>query len=119
MVLELRFRFGSAPAEIEVSENQKPTGEGPFYVYVHRGPDGKIFYAGKGTRNRAWSTQRHQVWHTYVTERCGGKYSVQIVSYHGTSDEAEHAEDSLISRYGKQLVNWINTGRDFDYAASE
>lgn len=112
-------RFGSQPSEAPIEINQEPTGTGKFYVYVHRDPSGQIFYVGKGTGRRAWSHRRHPVWHKYVDERCRGSYTVQIVSYHEESNEAEEAEDRLTSRYGKQLVNWINTGRQFDYPALE
>ncbi|MCL4315753.1 MAG: hypothetical protein M1527_02645, partial [Gammaproteobacteria bacterium] len=40
--------------------------------------------------------------------------------YHGlTEAEAEELESSLITEYGRQLINWINPGRDFDYQAIE
>ena len=114
--IKFTVRHGSEPsAPVEI--DQEPTGTGKLYVYVHRNPGGEIFYVGKGTGRRAWSTVRHSVWHKYVNERCAGKYTVQIVSYHGTNDEAEEAEDRLTSRYGEQLVNWINPGRQFDYPA--
>ena len=112
-------RFGPPPSDTPVELDQKPTGTGKFYVYVHRDPSGQIFYVGKGTGRRAWSDQRHSVWHKYVQERCGGTYTVQIVSYHERSDDAEQSEGRLISRYGKQLVNWDNSERQFDYPALE
>ena len=40
-----------------------------FYVYAHRDNKGAIFYIGKGTGKRAWSQDRHPVWHRYVKER--------------------------------------------------
>jgi|GEM_PF-2045562 len=112
-------RFGPPPSDAPVEIGQQPTGTGKFYVYVHRDPNGQIFYVGKGTGRRAWSDQRHSVWHKYVQERCGGTYTVQIVSYHEGSDEAEESEGRLITRYGKQLVNWDNSERQFDYPALE
>jgi hypothetical protein len=112
-------RFGPQPSDAPVEIDQKPTGTGKFYAYVHRDPSGQIFYVGKGTGRRAWSDQRHPVWRKYVQERCGGNYTVQIVSYYEGSDEAEESEGRLISRYGKQLVNWDNPERQFDYPALE
>lgn len=86
-----------------------------FYVYVHRDSDGNIFYVGKGTERRAWSLDRHAAWKKYVSERLSGKYTVDIYKDGLTEPQAETLEDALISQYGKQIINWINYGRDFDY----
>ncbi|TXI47643.1 MAG: hypothetical protein E6Q50_13280 [Lysobacter sp.] len=88
-----------------------------FYVYFHRDRAGDIFYVGKGTGRRAWSLDRHAAWKKYVAERLAGYYSVEIHADGLTEQEAEELEDSLINHYGKQLINWINYGRDFDYTA--
>ena len=106
-------------AEPEAHSESQPAEIGRFYVYVHRDSLGQIFYVGKGTGNRAWSEERHPLWHKYVEERSDGKFTVQIVSYHEGSDEAEDVEASLISQYGRQIVNWQNDGRQFDYEACE
>lgn len=90
-----------------------------FYVYVHRDRKGNIFYVGKGTGKRAWSTNRHAVWHRYVDERLGGYYEVEIVLNRLTEQEAEEYEEELIAKYGPRLVNWVNPGRNFDYIALE
>ena len=90
-----------------------------FYVYFHRDNDGSIFYVGKGTGRRAWSQDRHAVWHKYVNERLNGQYSVEIHKDGLQENEAEKLEDELIEKYGGQIVNWINPGRDFDYQALE
>jgi hypothetical protein len=115
----IEMSFGSPPAKADITPEWQPTGSGSFYVYVHRDSANQIFYVGKGTGQRAWSEDRHPLWHKYVTERSDGKFTVQIVSYHQSSDAAEQAESALISRYGSQLVNWFNNGRQFDYGASE
>jgi hypothetical protein len=86
-------------------------------VYFHRDSDGNIFYVGKGTERRAWSLDRHAAWKKYVSERLSGKYTVEIHKDGLTEAQAETLEDALISQYGKQLINWINYGRDFDYEA--
>ena len=88
-----------------------------FYVYVHADKSGNIFYVGKGTGRRAWSTDRYDTWHRYVKERLSGRYTVRIFKDHLTEGEAEELESELISQYGAQLVNWINPGRVFDYKA--
>jgi hypothetical protein len=90
-----------------------------FYVYAHRDSGGGIFYIGKGTGKRAWSQERHPIWHRYVQERLTGIYSVEILENGLTEMEAEKREGELITELGSQLVNWQNPGRSFDYAALE
>jgi hypothetical protein len=90
-----------------------------FYVYFHRDGCGRVFYVGKGTGQRAWSMDRHPAWTKYVTERLNGVYQVEIYRGGLTESEAEDLESSLIARHGKQLINWINPGREFDYQGLE
>jgi hypothetical protein len=90
-----------------------------YYVYMHRDTLGAIFYVGKGTGRRAWSTVRHPIWHKYVSHHLDGKFSVEIFRSDLTESEAESIEWQLIEEHGRNLVNWINPGRDFDYAAIE
>ncbi len=90
-----------------------------FYVYFHRDRSGQIFYVGKGTGRRAWSTGRHPAWTKYVTEWLKGEYQVEIYRDNLTEAEAEELESSLITEYGERLINWINPGRAFDYQALE
>ena len=46
-----------------------------YYVYVHKKPDGKIFYVGKGKNKRAWSiSDRNNLWKKIVSKY--GKYTV-------------------------------------------
>jgi hypothetical protein len=90
-----------------------------WYVYFHRDSQGQIFYVGKGTGDRAWSHERHPAWHKYVDERLGGRYAVEVHRDGLTDEEAQELESELISRYGAQLVNWVNPGRQFDYEAIE
>lgn len=86
-------------------------------MYFHLDKDGNIFYVGKGTGKRAWSKDRHDVWHKYVTQRLGCQYQVKIFKEALTEEQAEEIEDELIGEYGEQLVNWINPKRDFNYDA--
>jgi hypothetical protein len=98
----------------------KATSKPPaFYVYAHRASDGAIFYVGKGAGKRAWSQDRHPIWHRYVQERLKGIYSVEILESGLTAIKAEEREGELIAQLGPQLVNWQNPGRGFDYAALE
>jgi len=62
---------------------------------------------------------RYPAWTKYVTERLNGVYQVEIYRGGLTESEAEDLESSLIARHGKQLINWINPGRQFDYQGLE
>lgn len=89
------------------------------YVYAHLGPDRTPFYIGKGSGSRAWSTDRDAHWHHFIRTRCGGTYEVAIIAENLGEEEALDLEQSLIARHGATLTNWINPGRQFDYAALE
>ncbi|MCP3732577.1 GIY-YIG nuclease family protein [Sphingomonas sp. MG17] len=89
------------------------------YVYAHRHPDGTPFYIGKGIGRRAWSMDRDALWHHFITTRCGGSYDVFIVAEGLEEDDALELEAELIAAHGVRLLNWINPGRGFDYAALE
>jgi hypothetical protein len=102
-------------AKTEATSVESPA----FYVYAHRDSGGAIFYIGKGTGKRAWSLERHPIWHRYVQERLKGIYSVEILERGLTEIKAEEREGELITQLGPQLVNWQNPGRGFDYAALE
>jgi hypothetical protein len=118
--MQITVGFGSSGKELpEIDSQAVPIGHGEHYVYAHRDNSGQIFYVGKGCGQRAWSKDRHPVWHQYVENRCGGRYVVQIVSYHETEDDALAVESEYIGRYGPQLVNWENASRGFDYKALE
>ena len=88
-----------------------------YYVYRHMGLDGSIFYIGKGTGDRAWSTQRDDIWRHFIRTRLGGRYMVEILADGLSEDEALELESELIAQHGERLVNWINPGRQFDYDA--
>lgn len=70
-----------------------------FYVYLHINPtNGKVFYVGKGSRNRAYQTRsRNDYWKNTVN-----KYGIEvcIVSDNMTNEEAASFEVRLISFYG-------------------
>ena len=68
------------------------------------------FYIGKGTGKRAWSGDRHLLWHSYVTHHLGGVYTVQILV---------ELEGDWIAQEGATLVNWVNSHRNLDYAAHD
>ena len=88
-----------------------------YYVYLHRDLAGNIFYVGKGSGQRAWSLNRHLAWTKYVAERLAGDFRVEVLRQGMTEADAEALEGKLIVEYGGQLINWVNPGRDFDFAA--
>jgi hypothetical protein len=106
----------SAPEDAVVLIGARQTTIG-CYVYAHRGLDGSIFYIGKGTGSRAWSTQRDDIWRHFIRTRLGGRYMVEILEDGLNEDEALELESELIAEHGERLVNWINPGRQFDYEA--
>jgi hypothetical protein len=73
---------------------------------------------GKGTGRRSHSKDRDATWRMYVKERSAGTHTLQIVSRHATSEEAEEVEGPYISLYGAHLTNWINPARQTDFAAN-
>jgi hypothetical protein len=87
------------------------------YVYAHLDNDGKIFYIGKGTGERAWSTNRHPLWYRYVEKHLHGCYHVRILKDNLDDEEAEELEGEWISQCSATVVNWFNMSRDADYEA--
>lgn len=89
------------------------------YVYGHYDSQGNLFYVGKGVKKRAWSKERHPLWIHYVEKHLNNQYSVKIFADDISNEEAEYIEESLINEHGESLVNWINYGRQQDFAALE
>ena len=117
MIKWLKAFFDVESPKRRDSSVSEPDARQDYYVYFHRTSRGDIFYVGKGTGNRAWSTDRHPVWKKYVSERLDGHFEVEIASDGLSEDDAEELEWSLICEYGENIVNWVNPGRDFDYEA--
>ena len=88
------------------------------YVYAHLDENGTPFYVGKGIGRRAWTDDRHPLWHRYVEKHLNGKYSVAILEDDLTSDQAEEIESIWIAQESGTLVNWINMSRPTDFKAS-
>jgi hypothetical protein len=112
--IEIKYIFNQflrALKHLEQSIDREITAKRVSYVYVHRDPSGNIFYVGKGTRQRAWSKNRHILWRRYVEERLGGRYEVEIIKDKLSEDEAELMEAELMEKYGDRLVNWGNPAR--------
>ena len=82
------------------------------YTYVHRKPDGSIFYIGKGSGDRAYrKNHRNQYWKNIVAKH--GSYSVDVLANWKTHQEAIDHEVLLISwfkKMGYQLANLTDGG---------
>lgn len=100
-------------SDLENIGNPYPDQEHPkgYYVYAHSDVNGSIFYIGKGVKKRAWSNDRHPLWHRYVQKHLKGDYKVSILVDSLSDEEAEHIESIKIARYGDSLVNWVNSSR--------
>jgi hypothetical protein len=79
-----------------------------FYVYFHkRRNDGKVFYVGKGSGERAYSTnKRTTLWEQEVDR--GNGAIVELVSVNLTETEAIELEIKMIDKYKDQLINQNN-----------
>lgn len=79
-----------------------------FYVYVHRRTDtNKVFYVGKGKRDRATSKQRNQYWKRIVALH---GYTIEIVVDGMPENKAHQLEVELISFYGKEKLANLTDG---------
>lgn len=81
-----------------------------YYVYAHAKPDNTVFYIGKGTRQRAWSTHgRNEHW-----QRTVAKYGYEVVLLaDGLTQEQAVEEEASVIAYFKQfgtLVNILDRG---------
>ena len=76
-----------------------------YYVYVHKDPNGEVFYVGKGTGRRAWSQDRDRVWHRYVSEKLAGRYEVEIIKNGLNEEEALELESEIMLKHGDRLLN--------------
>jgi hypothetical protein len=83
-----------------------------FYTYAHYTPQGRLFYIGKGQKNRAYKFySRGKYWNSVVTKY--GKPNVQILANWDTDKEALDHEILLISCFkelGHKLCNQTNGG---------
>lgn len=88
------------------------------YVYLHKKPNGQIFYVGKGTKDRAWDKHnRNQHWKNVVAKY---GYDVTIFLDNISEEKAYSVEEDLIEAIGlDNLVNiakggkGVMTGRKF------
>lgn len=78
-----------------------------FYVYIHKKPNGEVFYVGKGTKGRAWNRHsRNAHWNNIYKKY--GTFTVEIVANNLQEWYAFELEMDLILKYktsGQPLTN--------------
>lgn len=87
--VELSLHGGDALHPLRPAPDANQENPRKSYVYAHVDSSGKIFYVGKGERRRAWSEDRHPLWHRYVEKHLGGTYQVLILQDNLSPAEAE------------------------------
>lgn len=126
-VMKVSTRITNLGIELAIGDNPRPilvpcalaNQKSPqrHYVYAHCDPNDAYFYIGKGVGRRAWSDDRHDLWHRYVQKSLNGKYEVKILKDNLSLEEAEELEADWIAQCGDSLVNWFNAARSTDFAA--
>jgi hypothetical protein len=96
-----------------VDQRCKP---GKFYVYAHKDKDGRVFYVGKGTGNRAYSGDHSPEWFEYLDDRSDGKYTVEIVRDGISEEDALKIEDAMMKTHGATIINRANPHAPYDTA---
>lgn len=80
-----------------------------YYVYLHKRPDGSVFYVGKGKDRRAWDKQnRNPHWHHIVNKH--GGYDVEILKSGLTEEESLELEVKVIQEFGIENLSNIILG---------
>jgi hypothetical protein len=84
-----------------------------YYTYVHCTPDGEVFYVGKGTGGRVYSTRGRNIrWHEMVDAHDG--IMMKIMKKFESEQDAFLHERELISAFlgaGAKLVNITSGGK--------
>ncbi|MCX5825168.1 MAG: hypothetical protein NTY86_17170 [Deltaproteobacteria bacterium] len=122
----MKFKF--CGREFSTDENDPPVPLEPaidadqkhprrYYVYAHLDSSGQIFYIGKGTGRRAWSTVRHPLWSRCVEKHLNGEYKVKILRDNLAAEDIDEVEDAWIAQYSNTVVNLFNVWRDRDFKA--
>jgi len=117
--VEISMRNGDEPVRFTPAPDASQENPRRSYVYAHIDAAGQIFYVGKGKGRRAWSTDRHPLWHYYVEKHLEGNYQVRILQDNLSAEEAEEVEDAWIAQCSDTLVNWFKMGRVTDFQALE
>ena len=78
-----------------------------FYTYAHYAPNGKIFYIGKGIKDRAYSfSDRSDNWKRAVKDNKGLK--IEILAHWDTEQEAFEHEKVLIDCFADMMHPLVN-----------
>jgi hypothetical protein len=68
-----------------------------YYTYLHtRNDNGKVFYIGKGTHKRAYTTDRNEHWCSIVAKH---GFTAEILAHWSTEQEAYDHEKLLIASF--------------------
>ena len=86
-----------------------------FCVYLHKKPDGSVFYVGKGTLSRAhdFAPSRRTLWHKNIVAKYGkDAIQVQVIPclYEQEAFELEMAHISILKASGVNIVNLTDGG---------
>lgn len=94
-----------------VTAKRNSTPSKDFYVYVHRrASDGRVFYVGKGSNNRAWEThKRSQYWKNIVNKH---GFTAHIIQSGMQEWWAFEMERELIAYYGREALCNLTDGGD-------
>ena len=83
-----------------------------YYVYAHVDAAGRIFYVGQGKGRRAWSKDRHPLWHRYVEKHLGGQLQVLVIQDNLSEEESQELEAHWIEQCEDCVVNWNGSKDD-------
>ena len=81
-----------------------------FYVYLHKKPNGQIFYVGKGKGYRATQKSNRNAYWKRVVDKYG--YNVTIFKDNMTEQEAFNLEMELIEAIGLENLTNLTVGGD-------
>ena len=115
--IELSLHDDELPGLLEPAADADQIHPRRYYVYAHLDSSGQIFYVGKGTGRRAWSTDRHPLWVRYAEKHLNGEYQVRILRDNLSAEDVEEVEAEWIAQCADTVVNWINMGRKTDFDA--
>jgi len=115
--IELSLNGNDPPGLLKPATDADQKHPRRYYVYAHLDSSEEIFYVGKGTGGRAWSTDRHPLWKRYVDKHLNGEYKVKILHDNLSELDAMELEEAWIAQCSNTVVNWFNMGREDDFKA--
>jgi len=115
--IKLLLHKNEIPGNLKPATDADQVNPRQYYVYAHLDSSGKVFYVGKGTGSRAWSTDRHPLWFRYVEKHLNGEYQVIILHDNLSAEDVEEVEAEWIAQCSETVVNWVNMGRKTDFEA--